>query len=255
MAHMHRHTWHCTATTKLLCIQNILRRWHSAELSTVRPVLSRYYLDMCCTGPALVRHGPNFTCYDDNRRGLVISACAHNVNYNKTKSQSLSSPWRHNNGTLYHANILNLVPSRPTVISQRHFSRETLAYYLSSEYPPIGYAQSLLMNVHGMTGLPWWATIALTTFFLRTVITLPLFIYSAHVLAHVEKLGPEISALAKELKVEVAVAVKKYEWDNKVARYHYNSNVSSILNINCYMYNSNKSSIPTTRVPPAIVIM
>lgn len=46
-----------------------------------------------------------------------------------------------------------------------------------SESSAVATTQSLLEAVHSQTGLPWWATIALTTISLRLVITLPLAAY------------------------------------------------------------------------------
>ena len=85
------------------------------------------------------------------------------------------------------SNSLNLLESKRTPINDTHFQQVrhfSFAYYASPEFPPVGYAQELLELTHSSTGLPWWATIAVTTFALRSVITLPLFIYSSKVSIH-----------------------------------------------------------------------
>ena len=130
---------------------------------------------------------------------------------------------------LYHGSCLKLRPGPSNVTSRRHFSRETFAYYLSSDFPPIGFAKTVLLNIHEMTGLPWWATIMMTTFTLRTLVTLPFSIYSTYILAKVESLGPEIGGMSQQLKKEVAIGKKKYGWDQKTAIYQFNINVSYIL--------------------------
>lgn len=84
-------------------------------------------------------------------------------------------------------------------------------------------------------GLPWWGSIALSTVLLRSIVTLPLVIYSLHVMARVELLQPEIASLSQELKKEVAMAVKKFGWDTKTARYKYNFTVSSNIQLLLYV--------------------
>lgn len=101
--------------------------------------------------------------------------------------------------------------------------------YLSPDFPPIGYAQKFLETVHETTGLPWWAAIILTSFTVRTVVTLPLSVYSVHILARVQNLAPEIEGIAQELKVEVMDATKRMKWDEKMAKYQYRINVSCKL--------------------------
>lgn len=80
--------------------------------------------------------------------------------------------------------------------------------------------------MHYSTGLPWWASIALSTVALRGIVTLPLAVYSMYIMARVELLQPEIGKLSQELRREVAMAVKKFAWDAKYARFKYNSTVS-----------------------------
>lgn len=86
----------------------------------------------------------------------------------------------------------------------------------------------LTVCFNALTGLPWWASIALSTIALRGIITLPLAVYSLHIMARVELLQPEIGKLSQELRREVAMAVKKFAWDAKYARFKYNSTVSEL---------------------------
>jgi hypothetical protein len=46
-------------------------------------------------------------------------------------------------------------------------------------------------------------------------------------LARYELLAPEIGDLAKELRRETAIAIKRYSWDNKYAALMYNKSVSN----------------------------
>lgn len=51
---------------------------------------------------------------------------------------------------------------------------------------PVRGAEDVLLAAHGATGLPWWASILLTTVALRGAVTLPLAAYQHYILA---KLG------------------------------------------------------------------
>ncbi|KAL8619223.1 hypothetical protein ACOMHN_050005 [Nucella lapillus] len=112
---------------------------------------------------------------------------------------------------------------------ERTFSVETYNNYFSSDVAPIGFAQKMLESIHATTGLPWWASIAASTLLLRGIITLPLAVYSLHIMARVEMLQPEIGKLSQELRREVAVAVKKFAWDAKYARFKYNTTMNKLV--------------------------
>ena len=110
-------------------------------------------------------------------------------------------------------------------VQHRSISRETIAYYMSSDNPPIGCAEKLFQNIHEVTGLPWWAAILLTTWGLRSSITVPLAIYTSHVMSRLEKLGPEMKEMAKQLKTEVMMAKKQNDWTEKEAYRQFKINV------------------------------
>ena len=110
-------------------------------------------------------------------------------------------------------------------VSARHFSRESFDYYFSPEFPPIGYAEKLLETMHDATGLPWWASLALTTIMLRTIVTMPLSIYAAHISVKIERLQPEIKDMGKRLAGEVAMATRKFSWNKATAKRHFKRNV------------------------------
>ncbi|PVD39543.1 hypothetical protein C0Q70_02178 [Pomacea canaliculata] len=111
----------------------------------------------------------------------------------------------------------------------RSFSADTYNKYFSPDVAPIGYAQNVLESIHSVTGLPWWASILVTTVLLRSLVTLPLTIYSMHIIARVEQLQPEIAKLSQELRREVAVAVKTFGWDAKTARFKYNTTMRKLI--------------------------
>ncbi|OQR74903.1 mitochondrial inner membrane protein COX18-like, partial [Tropilaelaps mercedesae] len=84
-------------------------------------------------------------------------------------------------------------------------------------------AENTLINVHDTVGLSWWCCILTSTIILRTVITLPLAIYSHHVLARLANLGPEAKELNRLLQAETALAKQKLNLSQKdaIALYKY----------------------------------
>uniref|UniRef100_A0A336MUR6 CSON006167 protein n=1 Tax=Culicoides sonorensis TaxID=179676 RepID=A0A336MUR6_CULSO len=87
-----------------------------------------------------------------------------------------------------------------------------------SESTPVHYVQEGLVTFHDTTGLPWWATIIISTITLRTLITLPLTVYQYKVMGRLEKIGQEFPKVLEELKKETAYAVKKFNWTEKQAK-------------------------------------
>lgn len=107
----------------------------------------------------------------------------------------------------------------------RNFSYEntiTGIWKTLSNSVPVEYMQKTLVQIHDISGLPWWASIVLSTFLFRTVITLPLAVYQNIIVARTENLTKEMPAIVKELKQETAYAMKKYGWTEKEARITYN---------------------------------
>ncbi|KAF2899096.1 hypothetical protein ILUMI_07085 [Ignelater luminosus] len=108
-----------------------------------------------------------------------------------------------------------------------------------SESTPVEYLQNFVVDVHDITGLPWWATVMCTTVLLRSSVTVPLAIYQNYILGKVHHIQSELSELAKELRNEVAIAVKLYNWDEKTAQYHFKRSLkkqwnSLVIRENCH---------------------
>ena len=158
---------------------------------------------------------------------LATSRCRHFSGLSAFKFGSvetnLGNKHRHSTGRVqclrsdnrYHAFMV----SRP-------FSREGFDYYMSPEFPPIRCAEKLLETMHDSTGLPWWASLAVTTIMLRTLVTLPLSIYASFITVRIERLQPELKELAKQLAGEVAMATRKFSWKQVTAKRHFKRNVS-----------------------------
>lgn len=124
-----------------------------------------------------------------------------------------------------------ITPGHFQVVSQRHFSYEaTVAGFWQtlSQSAPVAYVQQGMINLHDLTGLPWWATVILTTVGLRTLVTLPLAVYQNKILARLEQISLEMPELIKELKAETAYAMKKFNWTEKEARIMYNHSVRRV---------------------------
>lgn len=94
-----------------------------------------------------------------------------------------------------------------------------------SECTLVEYSQNFLLSVHEYSGLPWWASIICTTILLRTTVTLPLAVYQHYILAKLEKIKLELPIIAEEMKKEMAVAIRLYNWDEKTAKITYNRSV------------------------------
>lgn len=67
---------------------------------------------------------------------------------------------------------------------QKSFSsfNETITNFWQgvSNSTPVAYFQDGLIKIHDFTGLPWWATIVISTFLFRTTIIFPLAVYQVY---------------------------------------------------------------------------
>lgn len=130
-----------------------------------------------------------------------------------------------------HLKVINtLSRSRPVgLVSCRQFSyTESIAgvWTALSQSAPVAGLQNGLIQLHDATGLPWWATLAVSTFALRTAITLPLAVYQNRNMAKFEKVATiDLPEISKQLKQETAIAVRKFNWTEEEARRAFTSSV------------------------------
>ncbi len=106
----------------------------------------------------------------------------------------------------------------PNLYQYRHFSISTSIANLwitISNSTPVAYFQQGLVNLHDITGLPWWATIILSTILLRSCITVPLTIYQNKIVARIELISMEMPDIVKQLKIEASQAKHLYNWTDK----------------------------------------
>lgn len=88
-----------------------------------------------------------------------------------------------------------------------------------SQSKGVAMLQEANVQLHDITGMPWWATIITSTFLLRGCITLPLALYQNRILAKVERITTvDMPEIAKEMKMETGMAIKKFGWDEKTAK-------------------------------------
>lgn len=156
-------------------------------------------------------------------------------------------------GTLCRLSICNLIKSSSTlnasysVLAYNHYHRKnylhpktkSLQNYRQFSYSqtitnlwltisnsvPVAYFQQGLINVHDISGMPWWATVILSTIFLRTVITVPLAVYQKKIMARLELISKEMPAIQKELQKEAAIGMKKFNWTKEETARIYNRSV------------------------------
>lgn len=94
---------------------------------------------------------------------------------------------------------------------------------------PVHLAEQFLVGVQQVSGLPWWASIAIGTLSVRTLVTLPLAAYQMVVVAKVEALQVEISELATRLRYEVSVRAKERGWTEKQCQFQFKRNLRRIV--------------------------
>jgi mitochondrial inner membrane protein COX18 len=104
---------------------------------------------------------------------------------------------------------------------KRHVQSQAASGGIFQSFSESGFvhgAQAFLENVHSVTGLPWWASLCLSTFMVRTAVTLPLTIYQQKIFARLEKISEEMKELVPEMKKETAIAMKMYKWSDEEAK-------------------------------------
>lgn len=109
----------------------------------------------------------------------------------------------------------------PVLTNKRHLSWDALVKWqegiytgISNSYP-VHVIQDGLLYFHDASGLPWWATVVTSTIIIRSLMTLPLTVYSNSVLARVENISLELKDLVNELKRETAIARKSFKLTDK----------------------------------------
>lgn len=121
--------------------------------------------------------------YKNRKLGLQYSLCLSTTNNiyavsNYHRQNNLGIEYNEKNSPLTNYYSLNLRPKQISVVRQRrNFSFQTSVQSFAasqsgifktiSESTPVEYCQKFLLCVHDFTGLPWWASIILSTFLIR----------------------------------------------------------------------------------------
>ncbi|XP_055528709.1 cytochrome c oxidase assembly protein COX18, mitochondrial [Wyeomyia smithii] len=125
---------------------------------------------------------------------------------------------------------------------RRHYSVEAYApgfWTAISCSTPVEYVQQGLVSLHDCSGLPWWASIVVSTILVRSAVTLPLAIYQNKIVVRLEQISLEMPDIVKKLKVETAYAIKKFQWTEEQARIMYNHSLKKqwnnlVIRENCH---------------------
>ncbi|KAF7987164.1 hypothetical protein HCN44_011498 [Aphidius gifuensis] len=104
---------------------------------------------------------------------------------------------------------------------------------------PVEFCQNSFIWLHSYSGLPWWATIMVTTFALRSLITLPCALYQHNILSKTALLKYDMEDIVKDLKREANFRVQQLGWTETRARHIYNRSVKKewnklIVRDNCH---------------------
>ena len=99
-------------------------------------------------------------------------------------------------------------------------------YEWATETSWIQSVEKCLIIIHDATGLPWWASIIISTFMLRAVITTPLYVIQMKNNAKYAMFLPSFMQLYKKLAEEVNESATIKKWDEKTARRIFLANLS-----------------------------
>lgn len=111
------------------------------------------------------------------------------------------------------------IRSTPSVAPVRYNSTQILAnnagfYGEIASSNCVCWCQDFLINTHDYTGLPWWATIVLTTVGLRTFITFPLTVYTQKLIVRLEEINARLPAIASQLRAEIQHAKEQHKFSD-----------------------------------------
>lgn len=100
----------------------------------------------------------------------------------------------------------------PKIINNNNPHRQSstgISHFFSQDFTPVYLAQQSLESIHSLTHLPWWGVIVGVTFFLRTIITLPLAVKQNKLVTKIELLQPTLKMMSEALKHRVAADCKR----------------------------------------------
>ncbi|XP_017462416.1 PREDICTED: mitochondrial inner membrane protein COX18-like [Rhagoletis zephyria] len=168
-------------------------------------------------------------------------SCISSTNNLRKQLTDASSSTTSNAGVLrlQHRGLAETATNSTAIITEQVQSPFTGIWLTLSQSAPVACTQEALTAIHDYSGLPWWASIVVSTMLFRTVITLPLAIYQNKIMARLELLALEMPAIVAELKKEAAMAMKKFNWTESQTRLVYNRSLKKqwnalIVRDNCH---------------------
>ncbi|KAI9306418.1 60Kd inner membrane protein-domain-containing protein [Cunninghamella echinulata] len=124
---------------------------------------------------------------------------------------------------------MTIAPLSTTTTSTPITSIDT---YLDTNLPAlITTNEYILAAIHNDLGLPWWSTIVLSTFILRSAMTLPIAVYQQKAVGTMINLAPMVQSWAETLKVSVMKESSKkggYQYYQKELNKQYRQKVKQI---------------------------
>jgi membrane protein insertase Oxa1/YidC/SpoIIIJ len=112
------------------------------------------------------RNSNHFSCFPFSKHISQTVLCNAPITVSQRRKFS------NNVSDIKNANASILEPSAVTEAANLTASTPNFIRVIS-EWKIVELAQQTLLNVHEITGLPWWASIILTSFIARLLITLP----------------------------------------------------------------------------------
>ena len=143
----------------------------TSDFKTLKSVLNVTTNILCCSNRNNFNTVHRSLC---SNSFLGYNACGGLFNNNGETRYSYLSNVNQNKCNLFRTQCRNL--SVPSSIDSVIQSYAQLFKWLS-ESTVVEYAQNTIILIHDQTGLPWWASIMLTTVLMRSLVTLPLSLY------------------------------------------------------------------------------
>lgn len=121
--------------------------------------------------------------------------------------------------------ILRRIRPGASPISRHYFSNTAFVDYVATS-SLVRSCEKVLVTIHETCGTPWWATIIVTVFSLRCLVTLPFAVVQRRIGAKLASLKPEMDVIAKRLAMEVKNIQLARRWSDIKAANVFKSEVS-----------------------------
>ncbi|XP_076025831.1 cytochrome c oxidase assembly protein COX18, mitochondrial [Genypterus blacodes] len=133
-------------------------------------------------------------------------------------------------GSVPPAAVLSAVHSGPLGLRRVSGSGGGAGWYDGlADSAPVHLVEQILVGVQQASGLPWWASIMVSTLGVRTLVTLPLAAYQMIIISKVEALQAEIGELARRLRYEVSLRARERDWTEKQSRFQFKKNLRRLV--------------------------